>query len=411
MTIPAIVTIGSIGLTFIQKMERRMKKDSFKPKWVNQTEAVDTYWYNVHLVEIEYSIKATDAEKWGLDQLLRAHSKVPYGDYVDNLFSTNGGGVWVSKIEAKYSSNNYTYPWEITIIILAMSSELEGHNAIVMFDSLSLAYPVVDNRLGEFLIDGTDDYILVGSAEEPILDTLTFGMHDVNFTPPLTTIPPQRFVKWIIAGDIAITDESDSDIGASCTIFVYGNGGIMAVYEPYDFNIESLLYGMDILLHPSVPTKSYGLDIITVGTLEEVIINGGFEINNGAFTTLGWTPNALVQSIPHTGSYSCLLYESGYYQTTMYSIPVTSIDSFSIWFKMQYGGHDILAGVIVYYDDLTSRWIHLDNYYTDGSWTQVDLKAALIAAGDSAKTIQYISIRGGTANPMLVDDLSLKAYV
>lgn len=196
---PTTVTVDSIELDFIIKFERVNKKTTFTPEWVNQTEAVETYMWWKSLLELEYAFRATEDTKWSMDQSFRNHTKVYLTDYIHNLF----GSVWISKIESKWNPINWERPWDTTIHLLAMPTEISPSTVSVTFDSTG--------HYGIMTVDGTTKTL-------PDTETLDAGIHDVYFTPNSGTF------EWLLTGRINEIDSSGNWI----TIFVYGSGTVTA---------------------------------------------------------------------------------------------------------------------------------------------------------------------------------------
>lgn len=214
---PTTVTVDGIDLDFIIKFERVNKKTAFTPEWVNQTEAVETYMWHKNLLELEYTFRATEDTKWSMDQSFRGHAKVYLADFIHNLF----GSVWISKIESKWNDINYERPWETTIHLLAMPSEITSGDATVVFDSAvefngDIFYSA--GHKGSMLIDG------VLTTTLPDTETLDYGVHDVFFNQPSNST---GMYEWLVTGNVIILDSS----GDWATIFVFGNGSVIAVYS------------------------------------------------------------------------------------------------------------------------------------------------------------------------------------
>ena len=200
---PPTITVDGIALDFIIKFERKNKKETFIPEWINQTEAVDTYIWNKFLLELDYTFRATEDIRWSMDQSFRNHTKVYLTDYIHNLF----GSVWISKIEDKWSDVNWDRPWEVTIHLLAMPVEISSESTSVVFDST--------DHSGTMLLDGT-------TLTLPDTETLDVGVHDVYFTPSSGTF------DWVVTGRIAVLDSTVDSSGGWVTIFVYGSGTVTA---------------------------------------------------------------------------------------------------------------------------------------------------------------------------------------
>jgi hypothetical protein len=209
------VTIDGHPLDFIIDFERVDKKTTFLPEWINQTEAVDTYFWAKCLLQLEYTYRATQTEKWDMDQSLRAHTKVAFTDYILNLFSTQSGGVWIDSISCEWDPINWERPWKYTVKILAMDSDIESRSRTVVFDSIDNGD--LDDHLGTMTVDGDD--LLSGL---PASNTLDCRMYDVHFTPPENC----SIIEWQTTGDVYIVERN----GNSITLFVHGNGTVTAVY-------------------------------------------------------------------------------------------------------------------------------------------------------------------------------------
>ena len=130
--------------------------------------------------------------------------------------------------------------------------------------------------------------------------------------------------------------------------------------------------------------KTTGTDIVNTAikllTPPVRITNGGFEDNFDGWTTTGAPGTPLISStIYHSGSKSCLMeYSESIHQHL--SIAITDIISFKVWVKKAAGGGNT-------YFTFTSTAGSM-NYLLPGGagaydWLEVDLLAAMIAAGAS----------------------------
>jgi len=80
------------------------------PKWINQLAEVDSYLWNECVLDTSYTCRMTNAEKYHMDLLLQAHSKILYEDYIHNLFSkaTIAGGEYIVNGGFEDGFNNWT---------------------------------------------------------------------------------------------------------------------------------------------------------------------------------------------------------------------------------------------------------------------------------------------------------------
>ena len=232
MTVPPYVSIGGLGLDyapaestpttpFVLKFERVNKQIEFTPAWVNNPEAVDSYLYNKSLLQLEYTFRGSDDDKWNIDQQIRAHVKVDFHDYVHNLH----GLVWIESVEPEWDPINNALPWKYKVVVIGMPSELGPLYAPITFDSrYDGSSSVFADHLGNFIIDGLDNS---NGESLPWIDYdengdsigLDLGMHDVYFTCPEGC----RFSRWVASGDVEIIDSGDDTQVAWCTIFLYGS--------------------------------------------------------------------------------------------------------------------------------------------------------------------------------------------
>jgi len=147
----------------------------------------------------------------------------------------------------------------------------------------------------------------------------------------------------------------------------------------------------------------------------------GEQLGNGGFETGAWAPWTIIQGgprivtgVPHTGIYSCYFYNNIWdeiAQTLATPLPVVCVDKFEMWAYLLavLGTH--LCSVIV------------TIYYTDGTTTEHDFAAFLLANPDvyilcdikpyltTGKTISSFRIKfsynGGARDALWVDDVSL----
>jgi hypothetical protein len=106
------VTINSILLDFIIKFDKVKRNKVFQPLWIDQIENIDTRVYNTFAIKVEYTIRATDTQKYIFDQMLRSHTLVKLYDDINDLY----GNIWVDSVNPMWVGDwNYLRPWEIVI--------------------------------------------------------------------------------------------------------------------------------------------------------------------------------------------------------------------------------------------------------------------------------------------------------
>jgi len=195
------VTIDGHTLDFVLDFERTDKHPPMLPDWINQTEAVDNYLWNECVLDVAYTCRMTNAEKWVMDTTLRNHSKVVYEDFIHNIFSIAGAGngVWVSSIDAQWDNTNWAKPWKVTVSIQANNSEIESKTATLEVDSE--AYSSGTDHLGVLYLDELPDAQTLPSTVD-----VDVGVHIFYFWCPDDPLC-SGFYDWLLSGDVTILEE------------------------------------------------------------------------------------------------------------------------------------------------------------------------------------------------------------
>lgn len=112
------ITLDGNNYTHIIGTEFAEVKRVHLPEWINiagsDPEILTNVW-NEGVLKITYMLRASDAEKWELDQDLLGHILVNLTD----AFYTIDHDVWVSKITAVYERRiNNSKPWRITVELI-----------------------------------------------------------------------------------------------------------------------------------------------------------------------------------------------------------------------------------------------------------------------------------------------------
>ena len=107
-----------IYLGFITDFERVHEKNVQVSNWLNQapTTQISYSFYNNRLVKLSYTFRASDEDKYYVDQLLLLHSLISLTDTINNI--GNADSVFINEINANWTSDNWLRPWIITISLL-----------------------------------------------------------------------------------------------------------------------------------------------------------------------------------------------------------------------------------------------------------------------------------------------------
>lgn len=109
------VVLGGVTFTTVIGFNRKTINNVFLSDWVNSPVEVDENVIIRHLEEFEYVVRASDSEKWALEQKLESHQNFFLADYVHKI----EGYVWIKNIDSLWTNVDYLYPWEININILS----------------------------------------------------------------------------------------------------------------------------------------------------------------------------------------------------------------------------------------------------------------------------------------------------
>lgn len=111
------VTLNSIAFedTALIDFEISTVKKVQLPKWINETEVMETSFFNKEVSKIQYIVRVTDAQKWRIDNLLRNHTLV---NLTDTIYGINSNVLVISAgINLSFKRNGY--PWEATIVMVS----------------------------------------------------------------------------------------------------------------------------------------------------------------------------------------------------------------------------------------------------------------------------------------------------
>jgi hypothetical protein len=251
-------TINTILLDFIIDFKKERRKPVFKPLWVNQVESIDTRIYNASATKIEYTIRATDAQKYIFDQMLRSHTLVPLYDDINDIYSN----VWVDSVNPMWVGDwNYLRPWEIVITLIKQGSEMMTSTNLLDFIIVPMFYRLWENDCEDKLTPpwnnegggsgGSLDRITIGGPPSPhgsyfhyfdsFLPNWSYGWYVDCVATPIPTAGQTLYLKFkfIMAdmsyyGDPKILLEFDN--GSVAISFVHNGIG-------NHFSIESEAYG------------------------------------------------------------------------------------------------------------------------------------------------------------------------
>lgn len=220
------VKIGDQRLDHILDFNRDDSHPPMIPNWVNQLAEVDSYIWNECVLDTSYTCRMTNAEKYHMDLLLQAHTKVSYEDFIHNIFSPKvlsqqvpNQGAWVSSVEAQWDTTNWEKPWKVTIALQANNSETESRTADVIITS--------SYEQGTMYLDEVEPALhLLYDDDEDV------GVHMLYFWQPAGSI----WDYWSITGDaIKLISQGDSANGIAgehiLTVLIYGDCIISAIFH------------------------------------------------------------------------------------------------------------------------------------------------------------------------------------
>jgi len=418
------VVLAGHKLMHILDFERSDKHPPFLPEWVNQPAEVDSYIWNECVLDMSYTDKMSNDEKYLMDLALLGHQKVNLADYIHNV----QGSVWISSIKATFDAKNWAKPWNVEIAIQANNNEVSFNSqASVTLDSEGIADGVdigPDHEGTLYIDENTSPFTLPSSG-----NTMQCGVHVFYFFLPSIA---SGFTAWSVSGNAVIVGEDTYDVQtwdreSRVSVLIYGACTIIAQYT-MPATEQCVTIALDSGLNDSTITnvgliaignvwQGSGSNSLTNGGFEtgsinpwgqigeaptEQVVNGGFE--DGNFT--GWTNTGnFISSNPatvHSGSYSLGIYEQLTTQTFGAPIPVSSITSFSFWAQ----GNSFVNGsfLVVTYTDATYTNFPI-NFTNGGAVTYYQFfPLSSLTAG---KSIASIAFRGGLEGVIYIDDVAL----
>jgi hypothetical protein len=92
------------------------------PKWINQSPDIDKTVWTKSFLEMNYTLRCSDAEKYALEQLQLLHSTV---HLYDETYITDPWlyfEVWIKEINATYAGNeDFSKPWRIELKLIVVA--------------------------------------------------------------------------------------------------------------------------------------------------------------------------------------------------------------------------------------------------------------------------------------------------
>lgn len=245
------VTLNGHKMVQLLDFSRDDKHPPMIPKWINNPAEVDSYLWNECVLDIDYTDRMSNDEKYLMDLTLLGHTKVNLTDYIHNVI----GNVWVSEIEAEFNPENWAKPWKYSLHVQANNSEIVFNTSTIIFtESLGVTVAGVHvgpDNLGTLYIDEVATPISL-----PSIVPLNVGVHEFYFFVPSVALSPvgtsSGFYQWSISGDACFVHEEGTDDvhtfdrESRAAIFVWGIAFIIPEYivlpsAPY--TIDSYLIG------------------------------------------------------------------------------------------------------------------------------------------------------------------------
>lgn len=421
------VLIGDERLDHILDFTRDDQHPAMIPNWINQLAEVDSYIWNECVLDISYECRMTNAEKYHMDLLLQAHTKVVYEDFIHNIFAPKvigqqvpNEGAWISSIEAQWDSTNWEKPWKVIIALQANNSETESRTANVYVDST--------DHDGIMYID---EYATALNMEEYVSDTeglpTDVGVHKFYFWQPASSIwghegPPADNNGWEVTGDaitLLIQGDTANGIGGEhiLTVLIYGDCEIFAhFYYPPALTTCVVIALDSVLVGGDTNAGIISIAGIPQGECDDWVTNGDFETGDDT----GWTFYAgeISTNNPHSGTYCvenlnvCIPFID-IYQTLLYKIPIDEITSFKMWARCTESDNlwigfytDELDG----YGNPLTYWYQFGNgtYVLSTVWKEFDLNALLSIVGAGGNLIAIEIDSNDVTTDTAIDDIVLE---
>jgi hypothetical protein len=182
-----------IYLGFVTGFERVHEKNVQVSNWLNQapTTQISYTFFDNKLVKLNYTFRASDEDKYYLDQMILLHELVSLTDLTNIIYNTDS--VWISEIDSRYTSDNWDRPWIISIGLL---TEAITTPSVTLYTYETNGCWDTEIDSGIITIDGTP-YTLLGLPL--VISGLADGTHTILYTPN-----NGYFVDWSGSGCISV---------------------------------------------------------------------------------------------------------------------------------------------------------------------------------------------------------------
>ena len=225
------VTLNSHKLVQILDFQRSDQHPPFIPNWVNRPAEVDSYIWNECVLDIDYTDRMSNDEKYLMDLTLLGHIKVNLTDYIHNVI----GKVWVSEVEVTFDANNWKNPWKYALHVEGNNSEINfTTNTTVTVESWgvnNVGTHIGADNLGTLYMDELQTPVPLPSLCSPL--SLTVGVHKFYFFLDDSAL---GFYQWYIAGDACLVSEEETydvhtfDRESRASILIWGQATIIPEY-------------------------------------------------------------------------------------------------------------------------------------------------------------------------------------
>ena len=225
------VVLDGHELVHILDFERSDEHPPMLPEWVDQPAEVDSYLWNECVLDLAYTDKMSNDEKYLMDLTLQNHQLVYFTDYIHNV----QGAVWVSSITATYDSSNWAKPWNVDIALQANNSDVnfnaQANVSVESWGVDSIDYDDIGpDNLGTLYVDEVITPLTLPSGG----NTMQCGVHTFYFFLP-NTPNVVGFYTWSVSGNAVIVGEDTYDIQtfdreSRVSVLIYGDCTVIPEY-------------------------------------------------------------------------------------------------------------------------------------------------------------------------------------
>lgn len=225
------VSIGIVNVDFIIDFNRKDQSFAQLPEWINQPEAIKEDFYNKMLTVLNYKFRVTDADKWYFDQQFKNHQRMHLQDDVSKIT----GQVYITKLEADWTSNNWERPWVVTLTLFVSSL-----NPVPTYKTYSLDCVVLlCCPTGEQIINGgfdTGDFTGWEAVGPPQITDYDFPHSDPYH---LSMTLNYSSIKQTFSAPIPVRCITSFSLWKKC-VFASGEGPIITMTFTYSDNTTDI---------------------------------------------------------------------------------------------------------------------------------------------------------------------------